>query len=348
MVRIATVGGVIAFAILSVFAGAASASNIYAPLGRPGPPLSVPVSQLEQSVSCHGALNGAVSEPVLLVSATAVDTEQNFGFGYEPLLAAHQIPYCTVDLPGEDAYNMGPIKKRADYLVYAIRYMASHARRKIAILGASQGGMVERWPLRFWPDTRTMVQDVISLDGPNHGTQVANALCATECAPALWDQTYQSHLIEALNSRKETLPGIDYTDIYTYTDDLVLPNEPGNSSTALSGSASHVTNVAVQEICPGQTVNHITLAASNPVAAALTLDAIAHRGPGSPARIGTAACSAPVFSMPGIEESTSLAGLQAAGIQVGTELATAPKTYGPPQLPCYVFEAPKPGTCEEE
>jgi phage FluMu protein gp41 len=33
--------------------------------------------------------------------------------------------------------------------------MYAMARRQIAIIGHSQGGMSMRWPLRFWPDTRT-------------------------------------------------------------------------------------------------------------------------------------------------------------------------------------------------
>jgi len=31
------------------------------------------------------------------------------------------------------------------------------------------------------------------------------------CAPALWQQTYMSNFVRAMNSGGETFPGIDYT-----------------------------------------------------------------------------------------------------------------------------------------
>jgi hypothetical protein len=321
---------------LSASGDALAATPVYAPLDRPGPALTVPAGQLAASLACNGNLAAPGVEPVLLLPATTVDSAQNFGWSYEPFLRAHGIPYCTSDLPGTDAFNMDPIQNRADYIVYAIRHMYALAGRRIAIIGASQGGMVERWPLRFWPDTRQMVADVVSLDGPNHGSLTANALCLLPCAPAIKQQTYQSQFIRAINSYQETFAGIDYTDISTYTDDFVEPNLPGDSTVALSGPGN-ITNVAIQQICPTMIAEHLMLAASNPVAAELALDAITHDGPADPARISRNVCIDLPMAMPGIGTATSLKGLAAATVQVAKELVTYPKVTREPALPCYVF-----------
>jgi hypothetical protein len=335
MARIGAVSIVVTLFIV-VGAGGASASTQYAPIDRPGPPLTVDPGVLEASLACTGRLADAAVEPVLLVPATTVDSDQNFGFSYEPLLRAHGIPYCTSDLPGSNAFNMDPIQNRADFLVYAIRHMYGLANRRIAIVGASQGGMVERWPLRFWPDTRHMVADVVSLDGPNHGSLSANALCIPGCAPAIQQQTYHSHFIQAINSIQETFAGIDYSDIYTYTDDFVEPNLPGSSTVALAGPGT-ITNISIQQICPTMIAEHLMLAASNPVAAELTLDAITHPGPAVRTRIGRAVCAQLPFAMPGISTRTSATGLASAAAQVAHELLTYPKVTAEPTLPCYVF-----------
>lgn len=43
--------------------------------------------------------------------------------------------------------------------------------------------MVPRWALRFWPDTRAMVDDVIGLDPSHHGTLDAYGVCAVAGCP---------------------------------------------------------------------------------------------------------------------------------------------------------------------
>jgi hypothetical protein len=334
MTRIAV--AVAASLTLALASSASASTPAYAPVNHPGPALTVPAGQLAASLVCNGDLSAAGVEPVLLLPATTIDSAKNFGWSYEPFLHAHGIPYCTSDLPGSDAFNMDPIQNRADYIVYAIRHMYALAGHPIAIIGASQGGMVERWPLRFWPDTRAMVADVISLDGPNHGSLSANALCVVACAPAIKQQTYQSHFIRAINSYQETFAGISYTDIYTYTDDFVEPDLPGDSTVALSGPGD-ITNVAIQQICPTMVAEHLMLASSNPVAAELALDAITHPGPGDPARISRSVCSELPMAMPGVSTATSIKGLAVATEQVAHELATYPWVTSEPQLPCYVF-----------
>ncbi len=73
--------------------------------------------------------------------------------------------------------------------------------QKVDVLGHSQGGMVPRWALRFWPDTRPMVDDLVGMAPSNHGTDTAGTCSAgSGCAQAFWQQRAGSEFIKALNS----------------------------------------------------------------------------------------------------------------------------------------------------
>src|SRR5206468_12463250 len=137
-------------------------------------------------------------------------------------------PDCTSGQPGEANANLGDVQVRGQFVTYAIRQVAAMAGRPIAVAGHSQGGMVMRWSLRFWPDTRPLVADVMGFAGSNHGTPAGS--CAGGCAPANWQQGADANFIKALNSRQETFDGVAYTEIYSHNDEVVTPNMDSNGS----------------------------------------------------------------------------------------------------------------------
>ena len=194
----------------------------YAPLNRPGPPLSVPAAKPSAALACSAGIAGARRNPILLVPGTDLDPGPNYSWNYERAFAALHWPYCAVTLP---FHTTGDAQLAGEYIVYALRTMARASGRQVDVLGYSQGGMLPRWALRFWPDTRRLVHDVVaSLDPSNHGTLDANALCQAVCSPAEWQQATTAHFIAALNSYAETFKGIDYTVIYSRDDEVVVPN----------------------------------------------------------------------------------------------------------------------------
>jgi hypothetical protein len=315
----------------------------YAPLDQPGPPLSVPIAKLRAALQCEPGVAHAKVEPVLLNPATGVTPAQNYSWNWEPALDKLGVPWCTYTAPHSTLDN---IETSGEYLVYAIRTMHALAGRPIAVMGHSQGGMSMRWPLRFWPDTRPMVDDVIGFSGSNHGTTVLSAgTCAAGCPPADWQQTAQSNFIKALNSRAETLAGISYTEIYTHTDEVVQPNSGPDASAALHTGPGTITNVATQDLCPGDTYEHLSIGTVDPVAYALAEDAFTHPGPADPARIPKSVCAQVL--MPGISATNPQILLQILAGAPGLASVTAgplagattgaPVVKSEPPLECYVF-----------
>jgi hypothetical protein len=316
----------------------ASASADFAPVDKPGPPLSVPQAALDASMTCTGNVAGATRAPVLLVPATAVNPHANYSWNWEPALNALNIPWCTVELPGN---SMGDIQVAGEYVVHAIRKMYAVAGRKIAIIGHSQGGMLPRWALRFWPDTRGMVDDQIGFAGSNHGTVVAAPVCLPGCSPAFQQQRSDSEFTKALNSGQETFPGISYTEVYTHTDWVVVPNLDSSGSSSLHGGGGDISNVAVQDICPLDLNEHLLLGTIDPVAYALAIDALTHPGPANPSRVAAGVCLQGL--MPGVNPLTFATDLASAATVLATTIATYPHVSSEPPLACYVLAAGCPG-----
>jgi hypothetical protein len=312
---------------MAVAAGAAMAVGVAGPAlaGDDGPALRVPAAALDAALECTGG--AADLDPVLLIPGTGLTPGPNFDWNYERLFAAQDRAYCTVELPFAAT---GDIQVAAEYVVHALREMGPGTD----VVGYSQGGMIGRWALKYWPDTRDLVDDLVGLAPSNHGTLDADVLCAAgPCAPAIHQQALAAEFIDALNTGPETFAGIDYTVAYTLLDEVVVPNAVPPASSPLRGGEGEVANIAVQQVCPGHVADHLTLGTSDAVAAAIALDALDTDGPADRARIDRAACLAPV--MPGVDPLTFPADLARFGAAVGTGIATAPLVPAEPPLAGY-------------
>jgi hypothetical protein len=308
--------------------GAARAA--YAPVDHPGPALQVPQAKLAASLTCSAAnVDHATRPPVLLVPGTGSNPKDNYGWNYEPALDSQGIGWCGLTLPDS---ALDDIQVNGEYVTYAIRTMFHRAGRRIAIIGHSQGGMVPRWALRWWPDTRAMVDDMIAFAPTNHGTTMAHSACSSQCYAADLQQASDSRFIPALNSGQETFAGISYTDVYTHNDEEVQPNANNSGTSSLHTGDGRITNVGVQDICPADASEHLTLGTIDAVAYALAMDALNHDGPADPSRIPLTVCAQPY--MPAINPVTGPpAGFMAA---LDVETSTGPQVSSEPPLACYV------------
>jgi triacylglycerol esterase/lipase EstA (alpha/beta hydrolase family) len=311
-------------------------AQTYPPVDTPGPALSVPQGTLDAALECSGDLTGAAEEPVLLVPGTTLTPEHNFGWNWIPALDALGRGWCTVELPGS---AMADVQVAGEYVVNAIRTMHADYGDRIDVLGHSQGGMLPRWALRFWPDTRAMVDDQVGIAPSNHGTTFTIIPCALfQCAPAFWQQTEGSAFINALNSHQETFAGIDYTAIYTTADTTVTPNANDDGSSSLRpGDSASVTNVSVQEVCPTtpsmSNQGHLLVGMVSKPAYLLAVDALADPGPAGSSPLAEADCNA--LYMPGIDPMTGVASFSAAQTFSNNNVNTYPKVASEPALACY-------------
>ncbi len=302
-----------------------------------GPALSVSAEQAAQSLRCTGSVLDAERDPVLFIPGTTVNTREDFSWSWLRAFDAQGRPYCTYDPP---ANGMTDIQDSGELVVRQLRRMHELSGRRVDVVGHSQGGMVGRWALRFWPDTREIVDDLVGIAPSNHGTDLAVPLCALPggCAPAIWQQRTGSDFLRALNSEVETFAGVDYTVIYTRTDQVVVPNrnaETGSSS--LRGGAGEVTNVALQDVCPFDLNEHLAAGAYDNVAHHLALDALDHDGPAVPERVPVSICN--TTTMRSVDRTTGAFSLLDAGVVLGTTLVRAQRVGAEPALRPYAAQA---------
>jgi hypothetical protein len=310
---------------------AAAITAFPAPASAAGPPLDVSSVVLAKALDCHGDLSGSPATPVLLVPGTTLTPAINFSWNYELAFTATGRPWCTIALPN---HAMSDAQIAGEYVVYALRTMHDAARRKISVVGFSQGGMLPRWALEWWPDTRTMVDDVIGIDPSNHGTLDAVALCAIGCAPSFWQQRTGSAFLTALNAGAETYAGISYTQVYSaLLDEVVVPNLGPAASSALHTGRGAIANIAVQDICPVHVADHLTMGTIDPVGYAVVTDALTHAGPAASARISRSVCLQP--ALPGVSLTSAALNLVKLATVVGTQVALYPHVAKEPALAAY-------------
>jgi triacylglycerol esterase/lipase EstA (alpha/beta hydrolase family) len=300
----------------------------FAPPSTAGPALSVPQATIESRLACSPGLAGAKRAPVLLVQGTGATAQDNWSWTYEPALDKLGIAWCAIDLPD---HATSDVQVNGEYVVGAIRAMHARAGRRISIIGQSQGGMVPRWALRFWPDTRAMVDDLIGFVPSNHGTTKATCDSDPPCSAATWQQSDESNFMKALNSFQETFAPVSYTSVYTRTDETVQPNMDESGSSSLRTGDGRRRNVATQDICPNDVYEHLATGTVDPVAYRLAVDALDHDGPADPARVSPLTCAETLH--PGIDRTTFAASAAAAAVSFETyKSKQLPKE---PALACY-------------
>ena len=321
-----------AASVMVAVCSASASARAYSPPDRPGPRLSVPASRLRSAVSCTRGIRGDRRDPILLVPGTDLTPRANYSWNYERALTARRWAYCSVTLPQRAT---GDIQVAGEYVVYAIRRLARRSGRRVDILGYSQGGMVPRWALRFWPDTRRLVRSFVALDPSNHGTVDANATCQQQCSAADWQQAAGSHFMQALNSAAETFAGIDYTVIYSRTDEIVVPNLDSRGSSSLHTGRGRIRNIAVQQVCPNDVSDHLAMGSYDPVGYALAVDAFGHEALANPKHVPVSVCAQPF--QPGVDLATFAGDYAGFLSEIGNAQETAKQLSAEPPVKCYVF-----------
>lgn len=100
---------------------------------------------------------------------------------------------------------------------------------KVDIIAHSMGSLNSRWYIKFLGGEST-VDDWVSLGGPNHGTEFANACFSTSCV----EMRIGSKFLGELNAGDETPGAVTYGTWWSPCDEIINPD----SSVALTGATN--------------------------------------------------------------------------------------------------------------
>jgi len=212
--------------------------------------------------------------PVVLVHGTFANGTDNW-LAFAPYLEARG--YCVFSfdygmLPGESLIGgLGPIAGSAQQLSdFTDRVLAATHAAKVDIVGHSQGGMMPRYYLKFLGGA-AKVNALVGLAPDNHGTTLDGLTALLPyfpdasgflqaSLPGLADQIAGSSFQQQLNAGGDTVPGVHYTVISTIYDEVVTPY----TTQALSGPDVH--NVVLQNLCPVDVSEHVTIGLTDRIA----------------------------------------------------------------------------------
>src|SRR5512139_25500 len=185
--------------------------------------------------------------------------------------------YCVFSLDYGDRAT-GPIEDSAAQLKdFVDQVLAATGAAQVSMVGHSQGGMMPRYYIKYLGGDG-LVEDLVGLSPSNHGTTVAGGSSSgsTQGCEACDQQMAGSDFLQALNTPDETPGDVDYTQVVTRYDEVVVPYTSG----FLSGDRS--TNITLQDYCSADTADHVGIPMDRQ-AIAWVLEAFGHPGPADPA-----------------------------------------------------------------
>ncbi|MDO0931906.1 alpha/beta fold hydrolase [Streptomyces sp. DG2A-72] len=207
--------------------------------------------------------------PVVLVHGTFGNSVDNW-LGLGLALYLKDRGYCVFSLdygqlPGVPFFHgLGPVDKSAEQLkTFVDKVLTATGATETDLVGHAQGGMMPRYYVKFLGGA-AKVKALVGIAPSNYGTDL-NGLTKllpyfpgaedllTTATPALADQIAGSAFLAKLNAGGDTVPGVSYTVLATKYDEIVTPYR----SQFLSGSG--VRNVLLQDLCPLDFSEHVSI-----------------------------------------------------------------------------------------
>ena len=222
--------------------------------------------------------------PVVLVHGTFGNKATNWQT-YAPLLANNG--YCVFALTYGVDHSGGPATEKfggmarmqdsaVELKAFVAKVLRATGARKVDLVGHSQGTLMPNYYVKFLGGA-PYVKRYVSLSPLWHGTQVADpgaisggafgapAGGSTPFCVACGQFAPDSPFMEKMRAGGVKVPGVEYTNIMTRYDELVVPYT--------SGREAGMTNIVVQDHCDRDYTEHFQIAADK-VATVYLLNAL--------------------------------------------------------------------------
>jgi triacylglycerol lipase len=130
--------------------------------------------------------------------------------------------------------------------------LATTGAPKVDIVAMSMGSLNSRYYLKFLGGT-AVVDDWVSLAGPNHGTRAANLLCAGGQSVPCEEMKLGSAFLAQLNAGDETPGSVSYGTFWSPCDSMINPRTSvlldgaTNTEVGCIGHAAFLTDPSVYE-----------------------------------------------------------------------------------------------------
>jgi hypothetical protein len=226
------------------------------------------------------ALNASNLSAIVMVPGTGAPGGQVWAVGHAKKFVQDKIANPVwLNIP---TITFQDAQISAEYVAYAINYISQYTGgRNVSVIAFSQGNLNTQWALKYFPSTRKVVSDYISISPDYRGTLTAQASCPgfpqIPCPASILQQRYNSTFVRVLRQNGGDSEIVPTTTIYSATDEIVEPQ----SGPAASGLLFNANNNLIQEVCPSQPAGLIYTHEGilyNPLGYALAVDAIAHEG----------------------------------------------------------------------
>src|SRR3954452_8739015 len=211
-------------------------------------------------------------DPVVLVPGTFEN--QSMWTAVAPQIRA--AGYCVFSLSYGNHATCDIPTSPGQLGAFVDQVLAQTGAAKVDLVGHSQGGMMPRYWMKF-DGGAAKVDDLVGIAPSNHATTNPLAGPAGPFCKACAQQAAGSAFITNLNAGGDTQAGPSYTVISTRYDEVVTPYQ----TQALSGPSSQVTNVVLQNRCPLDLSEHLTIP-NDPATAQWVLNALGRSGPADP------------------------------------------------------------------
>ncbi|KAL3422182.1 hypothetical protein PVAG01_06338 [Phlyctema vagabunda] len=272
-------------------------TTIYPKKAPDDAPYSISESVLRGAINIPSGFTYGNVTPVILIPGTGATGGMNFipNFGKKFAGSSYADP-VYLNIP--DA-QLNDIQLNSEFVAYAINYISAiSGDKKVALLSWSQGSLDGQWAFTYWPSTRAVVADFITISGDLDGTVLAYLACPNfpqlPCPPSIYQQEYNSNFVKTLRNAGGDSAYVPTTSVYSAFDQIVLPQSDSNASAfVLDARNVGVSNTELQNACtiaqPGGTLYAHEGVLYNALAFALAKDALTHDGPGLLSRIDVVA-----------------------------------------------------------